>query len=166
MKCRELLVLVILSSILQASAAERYQLKEDTKLFGFIPGHTKGNAEYVIPFDRAYEQLSVAQQRVLKSAYVEMGESDEPPFPVGGLKTLYGPITEGQQSLLTTGTFAARAEIDADGNAVAVAVYRSPSKAVTNFVSNIILLTKFKPAVCGGSACKMGFPVRISFDVR
>ncbi len=166
MRCRELLLVAILSLAFPALAAERYQLKEDTKLFGFIPGHTIGNADSAIPFDRPYEQLSAAQQHLLRSSYVEMGESDEPPFPVGGLKTLYEPITEGQQKLLTSGNFAAGVEIDADGNPMAIAVYRSPSNAVTKFVSNVILLTKFKPALCGGAACQMGFPVHIRFNVR
>ncbi len=146
--------------------AERYQLKEDTELFGFIPGHTPGNAEFVMPFDKPYEQLSVSQQRILKAAYVEMGETDEPPFPVGGLKAIYGPITEGQQRLMTSGTFRADVEIDAQGDPIAIAVYRSPGKAVTNFVSRVVMLTKFKPAVCGGLACKMGFPIRIGFQTR
>jgi hypothetical protein len=158
----------LLSFAIPASAAEleRYQLKEDTKLFGFIPGHTPANAEYVLPFDKPYGDLSAAQQGLLRSAYVEMSESDEPPFPIGGLKAIYEPITEGQQRLMASGTFSADVEIDAEGNPIAVAVYRSPSKAATRFVSSIILLTKFKPAVCAGSPCKMGFPVRIAFTTR
>ena len=168
MKRQTFLVAIVLSVTLPLLAAEseKYQLKEDTKLFGFIPGHTVGNAEYVIPFDKAYEQLTVAQQRLLKSAYVEMSESDEPPFPIGGLKAIYEPITKGQQRLLASGPFRADVEIDAEGNPMAVAIYHSPSKTVTKFVSAIVMLTKFKPAVCAGSPCKMGFPVRIGFEIR
>ena len=163
------LVLATLSTLalsVSAADAERYQLKEDIKLLGFIPGHTVGNAEFVIPFDKGYQVLTVAQQRRLKAAYVDMGESDEPPFPVGGLKDIYGPITEGQQRLLTEGAFRADVEVDAAGDPVAIAVYRSPSEAVTKFVANIIMLTKFKPAICSGVPCKMGFPVRITFQTR
>ena len=168
MKYRVPLVCVLLASSLLTSAAqaERYQLKEDTKLFGFIPGHTIDNAESDVPFDKAYEQLTVVQQRSLKSAYVEMGESDEPPFPIGGLKTIYEPITEGQQQLLARGLFRADVEIDSDGTPIAVAVYRSPSSAMTRLISSIVLLSKFKPAVCSGSPCKMGFPILIKFGIR
>ena len=95
-----------------------------------------------------------------------MGETDEPPFPLGGLKALYEPITEGQQRLMVSGTFSADVEIDAEGTPIAIAVHRSPSKAATRFVSSIVLLTKFKPAVCAGSPCRMGFPVRIAFETR
>jgi hypothetical protein len=168
MRCRNILMVPLLLSAVAVSAVEpaRYQLKEDTKLFGFIPGHTVGNAESSIPFDKSYEQLTLGQQCLLRSAYVEMAESDEPPFPIGGLKAIYEPITEGQQRLLATGSFRAEVEVDVAGNPVAVAVYQSPTKAVTALVSNIVLLTKFKPAVCDGSPCRMKFPVRIGFDTR
>ena len=168
MKHRILAAVVLSLGVLAAAAVEplRYQLKEETKLFGFLPGFTAGNAEFVIPFDKSYEQLAADHRRMLKSAYVEMGETDEPPFPVGGLKAIYEPITEGQQQLMVSGTFSADVEIDVEGTPIALAVYRSPSKAVTKFVSSVVLLVKFKPALCSGSPCKMGFPVRISFAKR
>jgi len=168
MKYRLLAIVVFAMGLQSAAAGEavRYQLKEDTKLFGFLPGHTGGNAEFVIPFDKSYNELTAEQQSVLRGAYAEMGVSDEPPFPVGGLKTIYEPITEGQQRLMVSGTFRADVEIDAEGNPIALAVYRSPNKAVTKFVSSVVLLTKFKPAICGGSPCKMGFPIRIGFTTR
>ena len=119
-----------------------------------------------MPFDKSYQGLTVDQQRVLRAGYVEMGEADEPPFPIGGLKEIYESITEGQQRLMVYGTFRADLEVDAEGNPIALAVYRSPSKAVTKFVSSVVMLTKFKPAVCGGSPCKMGFPIRIGFTTR
>ena len=150
-----------------AAGSERYQLKEETRNFlGFKVDHPDGNAEYVLPFDKPYEQLSASHQQLLKEFYVEMGETDEPPFPMGGLKALYEPITEGQQRLMTSGSFIADVEIDARGDPIALAVYRSPNKAVTRFVSKIVMLSKFKPALCAGSPCKMGFPVRITFVGR
>ena len=161
-----LAALIFVCASASAADAQRYQLKEDTKLFGFMPGHTLANAEGVLPFDKSYGQLSPAQQGSLKSAYVEMGETDRPPFPIGGLKAIYEPITEGQQRLLASGTFRADVEVDERGDPIAVAVYHSPSKSVTKFVSNILMLSKFKPASCSGSPCKMGFPVRITFDTR
>ena len=57
-------------------------------------------------------------------------------------------------------------EIDEQGDPISLAVYRSPSKAVTKLVSGIVMLSKFKPARCSGAPCKMGFPVRIAFARR
>jgi len=150
-----------------AAAEQRYQLKaEDKNMFGFTYGSREGNAEYVVPFDKAYAQLTAAQQARLKSAYVEMGDMDEPPFPVAGLGAIYEPITAGQQRLHASGQFRADVEVNELGEPIAIAVYRSPSKSVTRFVSNVVMLTKFKPALCSGKPCKMGFPVRITFAMR
>ena len=163
------ILLVALVVCVTASAADeqRYQLrKEERNLLGFTYGHQEGNAEFVMPFDKVYAQLTTAQQAQLKSAYVEMGETDEPPFPIGGLKAIYEPITEGQQRLHASGTFTADVEVDEQGNPIAIAVYRSPNKSVTRFVSRVVMLSKFKPAVCAGTPCKMGFPVRITFAMR
>ena len=152
-----------------AAAAEekRYQLRPDEKnIFGFAYSHRAGNAESDMPFDKPYAELTPAQQATLRSAYVAMGEGDEPPFPVAGLKAIYEPITEGQQRLLVRGTFRADVEVDERGDPVAVAVYRSPNRTVTRFVTSIVMLTKFKPASCAGSPCKMGFPVVVSFNTQ
>ncbi len=153
----------------QAFAADdqRYQLKADDKnMFGFTYNRAGGNAEFSVPFDKPYGQLTAVQKARLKAAYVEMGEADEPPFPVGGLQAIYEPITEGQQRLHASGTFRAAIEVDERGEPISMAIYRSPSKAVTKFVSGIVMLSKFKPALCSGTPCKMGFPVVIAFAMR
>ena len=150
-----------------AADAQRYQLrKEERNFFGFALDHPEGNAEFVLPFDKSFAELTAAQQALVKSAYVEMGDTDEPPYPVGGLKSLYEPITQGQQRLHASGAFTAHVKVDSSGNPTEVAVFRSPSRAVTKFVTQVILLTRFKPAVCAGAPCKMEFPVRISFAMR
>jgi len=162
-------LLLVLAACATATAAEekRYQLRPDEKnIFGFAYPHPGGNAEFVMPFDKPYVELSPAQQATLKSAYVELGDGDEPPFPVAGLKAIYEPITEGQQRLMVRGTFRADVEVDERGDPVAIAVYRSPNRTVTRFVSSIVMLTKFKPAVCAGTPCKMGFPVVMTFATQ
>jgi len=37
---------------------------------------------------------------------------------------------------------------------------------MTKFESSVLLLTKFKPAVCAGKPCKMQFPFRFKFRVE
>ena len=163
------LLLALAAACATSTAAEerRYQLRPDEEnIFGFAYTPREGNAEFVMPFDKPYAELSPAQQVTLKSAYVEMGDGDEPPFPVAGLKAIYEPITEGQQRLMVSGTFRADVEVDERGDPVAIAVYRSPNRTVTRFVSRIVMLTKFKPASCAGSPCKMGFPVIMAFTTQ
>ena len=157
--------LAVVCAAATAADTERYRLKGDTDFSSLFP--SSGSAEYVIPFDKTYEELTPVQQGRLKSAYVEMGNADEPPFPTGGLQALYKPIATGQQrGLMTSGLFRAEVEIDEQGSPITFVVYNSPSDSVTKFVANIVMLTKFKPALCSGSPCKMGFPVRITFETR
>ena len=139
----------------------RYQLRE----IGASPiwYGSGGTATYVLPFDKPYSALSPEQQESLKRQYERMGVADEPPFPVEGLQSLYEPILRGASKVTLSGSFAANVEVDAQGVPIAVAVLRSPSKATTDFVAGVAMLTKFKPAVCEGKPCQMGFPVRIKF---
>ena len=67
---------------------------------------------------------------------------------------------------MSSGPFRADVEVDEQGNPIAFAVYHSPSKSVTKFVANVVMLTKFKAAQCSGLPCKMGFPVRVTFVTR
>ena len=163
------LLLALAAACATSTAAEerRYQLRPDEKnIFGFAYTPREGNAEFVMPFDKPYAELNVAQQKRLKSAYVEMGDGDEPPYPAAGLKAIYEPVTEGQQTLHVKGTFDAEVEVDERGDPTTVTVHRSPNRTVTRFISQIVMLTKFKPAVCAGAPCKMIFPVNIEFTMR
>ena len=166
-----LLILFASATAMAQGDAEvkRYKLIRDMKFFGlgFGFGRTfEGNAEGVIPFDKPWDQLTLAQQNLVKSRYEGMSDGDEPPFPLQGLRALYGPITQGQQRLLVTGDFEAQVEIDKEGIVSKVAVLRSPSPQVTKVIANILLLTKFKPALCEGQPCAMPFPVNLSFKVE
>lgn len=63
------------------------------------------------------------------------------------------------------GDFSAEVEIGADGNPVAMAVFKSPDPEITKVVSDIVLLSSFKPARCKGVPCAMAFPFHIAFKV-
>jgi|SRR5690242_9309477 hypothetical protein len=164
------LVLVVLSMSMTATAQEagdggRYKLKRDADFSSLYP-RSGAVAEGALPFDKSYGEFTPAQQNRIKMDYVALAEGDEPPFPLQGLGALYRPVSKAQQKLLASGDFRADAEIDQEGNVVAVAVRQSPSEQVTKFMANILLLTKFKPAVCRGQPCQMGFPVNVTFEVE
>jgi hypothetical protein len=148
----------------ESAQSERYTLKRDVD-FSIYP-RAAGDVVGSMPFDKSYDQLTAEQQNRLKLLYVALAEGDEPPFPLQGLGALYGLVAKGQQRLLVSGEFRADAEIDKDGNVASVAVLRSPNEEVTKFMANVLLLTKFKPAVCQGQPCSMGFPMKVNFELR
>jgi hypothetical protein len=124
------------------------------------------SASWVLPFDKKYNELSDDDRRRFKSLYEQMGEQDEPPFPVEGLSAIFKPLVKAQSKIQIEGDFFAEARINSSGEVTEVLVKRSPEAAVTNFIVGVIFLTKFKPAVCGGVPCAMGFPVRVGFKVE
>lgn len=119
-----------------------------------------------IPLNRSYSQLTEEEQQLVKSQYEAMRPLDEPPFPQGGLRPIHEAIAEIQRRLLVQGKLSLLAEVDAQGVAVNVSVYESPDPELTRGAASVLMLTKFKPAVCRGEPCKMSFPLRVTFQVE
>lgn len=119
-----------------------------------------------IPVNLSYDQLSPETQARFKQNYEEMAEGDEPPFPRGGLKEVLEPIHKAQSKLLVRGDLFLTAKVDASGVAQSVTAIGSPSPEMTKVASHVLMLTKFKPAMCSGQPCSMEFPLRMRFKVN
>lgn len=37
---------------------------------------------------------------------------------------------------------------------------------MATYVSSVLMLTKFKPAICGGVPCRMEYPFLYAFEIR
>jgi Gram-negative bacterial TonB protein C-terminal len=119
-----------------------------------------------IPLNRRYSQLTDGEQRLVKSQYEAMRPLDEPPFPVDGLKPIHEAIAEIQRRLLLQGKLSMQAEVDAQGAVTNVSVYESPDPKLTQAAATVLMLTRFKPALCQGEPCKMAFPLRVTFRLE
>jgi hypothetical protein len=119
-----------------------------------------------IPINRSFAELSPEERKRWQAAYEEIKDGDEPPFPVDGLKAILEPLTKAQQKLLVQGNLFLIATIGPNGEAEQVKAIGSPSPSMPQVAAQILLLTKYKPAVCSGQPCKMYFPLRLSFVVR
>jgi hypothetical protein len=142
---------------------KRYSLKEDNPATGT---HIRRElvTGVVIPMDKAYAALTLAQQALVKEQYEGMGAGDEPPFPADGLISIYKPLSKAQNSLGVVGPLSILVDIDSEGTPISVSVIRSPDKEMTLFVARLLMLTKFKPALCNGQPCRMQYPFRITFS--
>jgi len=143
----------------------RYSLKQDQPDTGtsIKRGIATGS---VVPFDKRYSELTPEEQASVKSLYEGLGPNDEPPYPLNGLAPIYNVIAAGQQKLLVTGNVTLAVEVDNQGDATSVSVLRSADPEMVKFVASVLMLQKYKPAMCNGSPCTMQFPFRISFDTR
>ena len=119
-----------------------------------------------IPLNRSYAQLTEDEQRLVRSQYEAMRPTDEPPFPLSGLKPIHEAIAEAQRRLLVQGALSMYADVDAQGAVTSVSVYQSPDPKLTQAAAAVLMLTRFKPAVCRGEPCKMSFPLRVTFTVE
>ncbi len=148
-----------------ATPPARYSIKQATPTTGTsIPKDLVNGG--LIPLNRRYAELTLEQQRMLKSRYEAIAENDEPPFPLDGLEPIYSMITKGQAKFLARGPMEIHVDIDANGDAKAVRIFQSPDEDLTKFAASVLLLTKYKPAVCGGTPCAMSYPFSMTFSVN
>jgi hypothetical protein len=119
---------------------------------------------FPIPVKRRYEQLTPEQKAIVHSWYEHLEPGDEPPYPADGLAPMYDAIRRGQQKLVARGELEMAVTVGADGKAIEVQVMKSPSPEMTQFAGTVLLLTKYKPAICKGQPCRMQFPVLLRFE--
>ena len=117
-----------------------------------------------IPINRTYGQLTPEQKAVVHALYERIEPGDEPPFPADGLKPILEAIRKGQSKLLVTGTLTLAADVDSSGDVTKVEVYDNPDPILTKFAASVLMITKFKPAICKGVPCRMQYP--FSFVMR
>ena len=82
------------------------------------------------------------------------------------MKSILDVVRKGQEKLLVTGKLYLVATVEPSGKVSTVRAFGSPSPEMATFAGQVLLLTKFKPAVCGGRPCRMDFPLSYNFKVR
>lgn len=118
-----------------------------------------------LPANKRYADLTPEERAVLKSDWLPMPESDEPPFPARGLRPLYDGLIKAQARLLVEGALSVVARVGPTGEVEELRLIQSPSPEMTQAVGAMLFDTRFKPAVCGGQACTMEYPFRFVFKV-
>jgi len=143
----------------------RYELKQEMPITG---SHISRRAVWgsEIPINRSYSELTLDEQRVVKSRYESMAPGDEPPYPANGLMPIYEAVREVQRKLAAEGNLTMFIEVDERGEAISVSVIKSPDPKLTQALASVLMLTKYKPAICGGVPCRMGYPFRMTFSVE
>lgn len=113
-----------------------------------------------LPINLPWASMTSEQQAKVRSQYVAMPAADEPPFPLNGTAGIIGQLTEAQNLICVSGLLDVAVRVDANGKAVSVDTYSSPSEQLTKFISSVLIREQYKPAVCGGKACVMEYPLR------
>jgi TonB-like protein len=119
-----------------------------------------------IPLDKSYAELSPQQQQTLKADYANMGASDEPPFPVNGLKAVSQAIAQADVSATVEGELIMQVDVNSNGDATSVTTVRSPNVHISRIASSALQQQKYKPAVCRGQPCAMKFVYHVELSPR
>lgn len=112
-----------------------------------------------IPLDERYAELTTEQKNKLKAPYEKMGDNDEPPFPLNGLRPLYAALGKVHEklNLFYKGPVTMYVQIDSKGNPGAMNLVEAPDPEMGQALANIMALQKFKPALCKGIPCSMPY---------
>jgi hypothetical protein len=148
-----------------APETELRQSRDIRSFWPMVPGRLLARTTS-IPMHLRYEEMTPVQQDQVKGQYERLGPNDEPPFPEAGLAPLIKAVHQAQTRLLVEGDLFLVAEIDATGLPRKVAAYSSPSSQMTRVASQILMLTRFKPARCAGEPCTQQFPLHLLFKVE
>ena len=141
-----------------------YVLKQATPTTGSNIPRPRVSSQ--LPLNRRYSELTREEQDIVKSAYEAMMPLDEPPYPINGLLPLFEAVREINRKLVAEGELSMFVDVDAQGQVTSISVMKSPDPKLTQAMANVLMLTKFKPAVCRGQPCNMGYPFRMTFSVE
>ena len=144
-------------------AAEQPQSKADDQPVGSRIKHNEAISR--IPYSKAYAQLSEKEKRELRDVYEHMGPGDEPPYPIDGYRYIFQAFAKAQNKLLVEGMLDIAVTVDAEGNGTGVTVYATPDPEMAKAVAMLMMLEKYKPALCGGKPCTQQFPLQVKFSV-
>ena len=119
-----------------------------------------------LPLNRRYGEMSEAEQRKVRSLFEAMPAGDEPPFPIDGLGPVYRAIQKVTERMQVRGDMTLVVRVAPDGEATSVQVLKSPDAEATRAVGSVLMLTRYKPAICAGTPCAMDYPFRISSQLH
>ncbi len=166
--------IIFLSSSFQALAEknETSKTRADKPMY-FLYGDPKPGTKFKqklyesnVPFDLRYREMSSTLQARVKDAYGGLKDSETPPFPTEGMQAIYRPLYKANRALDDEGDVLAIAMVDAAGKVESVSMYKSPTDNVASMVNYILVNTKFDPATCDGTPCKMEFLFETRLEVK
>lgn len=118
-----------------------------------------------IPLNKTYGELNDAQKAELRSLYESMPPDDEPPYPLDGMKPVFNAIKSAQRKLRAKGVLNLAVTVGPDGKAKQVVDLGSTQNTeMTKFAGTVLMMTKFKPAVCAGKPCESQFPLHLKLS--
>jgi hypothetical protein len=156
---------LLLCAIVSAFATEdddkpTYRLKGAVHTGSMMPDTAAYGS---LPYDKRYAELTPEQKEIVRSHYEDMAPGDEPPFPLDGLAPLMLAVSKAANMLGSHGLLDLSVEVDSQGTARSVSIYQAVDEQTTHVIAKLLMVQKYKQAVCSGKPCKMDYPLRVQF---
>jgi len=118
----------------------------------------------LIPVDKSYAELSPDQQSAVKANYGNLGASDEPPYPLNGLKSISQRIANADVSASVDGELVMQVDVSSSGDATNVTTVHSPNANIARVAAIALQREKYKPGICRGQPCAMPFVYHVELS--
>ncbi len=111
---------------------------------------------------RPQDQWTEPERQALRDFYERMPKENSPPLPVQGVASVVAAVkgfAKPGEALVSK----FHVTVDSQGDVVDTEVLETTSKEATQAGIDAAKALKFVPAVCGGKACRMEFPIYLVF---
>lgn len=117
-----------------------------------------------LPLDQGFDQLTLDQQRFVRSWYPALDAGDNPAYPLKGGKELYKLLVYLGRYLESKDDILVYVDVDKEGAVTQVTTMSPLDDKVRRMIATAAGLLKYKPAQCGGQPCAgvVPFNLRLS----
>ena len=127
---------------------------------------TDGGISGGYPLKKRYADFTQAEKAALRALYEGMPDTDEPPFPAAGMRSIIDDVAEISGFYKAYGFVSFFVTVDTQGNATQVRIMNAPTNMdAAKAISHVLVNAKYKPAICGGRPCAMEFPARFNLTI-
>lgn len=148
---------------------------------GSYPIYRKGIGQWdpiavgFLPPDASWDLLTEAQKNMWRRGYPALEPGDDPPYPLKGTREAYTAVAKINKALhLAEGDLRIYVVVGADGEAKSAKVYEKPKlveyggklDTMIQYMTAVMMLDRYKPAMCRGKPCEMVYPVFYRFSVE
>ena len=141
----------------------RYRVPSREPGYGTRLHFNRATSEH-LPFHKGYHQMTPAEQSWVRGAYPLLDKDDEPPYPINGSRNMYTQMSLAMSRFGDEGEMTLFVDVDSTGKATSASVYNTPTPELAKAAMVIVLMEKYKPALCAGKPCAMKFPISMQFN--
>lgn len=116
------------------------------------------------PINKTYDRFTPEEVARFKRLYADMGDDDEPPFPVRGFGPIIQELSELAGSARYIGEFTVRIVVSAEGKVTGVELVKVVDGNAARALAGVFFRERYKPAKCAGVPCGMKLPLSVRFQ--